>query len=371
MANSDPSLPSQDEDIEIHDRIESGFYGSVYRATQKSLGRQVAVKIIKTEMNAADALAHAKPLARVSHPAIVTVHMLREIYIPDLGRSVPAIVMEWVEGDTLGKRLTKSKFTVDEAGTICDDVLGGIEHLHSNGLCHGDLHPYNVLILPTGHAKIIDIDANKELSLAKLSAVSQEGAKSSDIDYCRNVIFRTLRHSTISLSVVADNEFDLEKAASIDAIRRVVDRIIQGRAQKVPGNSSSPQSGDDWLDRAAMTQVSSEKVVALLDTQTFFDLLKLPYPESRDGVLSQLVNEGVIRPTDSKWVITNGGAILFAKKNGRLWAIRFPKGCSLHRLRRLQQTQDKDRSILHWRLCRWVRGTSELCSQCCAEKRVL
>ena len=93
------------EGIEIHERIDSGLYGSVYRATQQPLGRQVAVKIIKTDLKTADALAHAAPLARANHPAIVTVFTVQEVHLTDPDLRVPAIVMEWVEGDTLGKRL--------------------------------------------------------------------------------------------------------------------------------------------------------------------------------------------------------------------------------------------------------------------------
>ena len=55
-------------------------------------------------------------------------------------------------------------------------------------------------------------------------------------------------------------------------------------------------------------------MIRLLDTQTFFDLLKLPYPSVRDGVLERLKNEGLIATRPDGWAITNLGAILFAKQ---------------------------------------------------------
>ena len=167
----------------------------MYRAKQQSLDRQVAVKIIKTDLKAADALAHAAPLARMNHVAIVTVYTMQEIYVPQLDKVVPAIVMEWVEGETLGKRLSLAKFTCAEAAALCHDVLDGVEHLHENGICHLDLHAGNIIVLPNGRAKIIDVDANKDISLARLSTVSQDGARESDVDYCRGVVFKILRHS--------------------------------------------------------------------------------------------------------------------------------------------------------------------------------
>ncbi len=306
-------MPESDE-IEIVERIDSGLYGSVYRAIQKSLGRQVAVKIIKTELKSADALAHAAPLARVNHPTIVTVHTLQEIYIPELNQRVPAIVMEWVEGDTLGKRLSLPKFNVEEASFLCKDILDGITHLHEHGLCHGDLHAGNIIILPTGRAKIIDIDANKEISLARLSALSQEGAKSSDVDYCRGVIFKLLRHSTLSLSILTDSETAVERAESIQELQEAVDSLFrEGALKNTSLSASAATQSNEWIDRIAK-EATADEVVALLDTQAVFELLKIPYPPSREKVLAQLVNEGAIRANGTSWVITNLGAILFAKK---------------------------------------------------------
>ena len=63
----------------------------------------------------------------------------------------------------------------------------------------------------------------------------------------------------------------------------------------------------------ALQVESSADVVALLDTQCYFDLLKTPYPSNRDAVVEKFVNEKFIRPTNSGFAITNLGAILFAK----------------------------------------------------------
>jgi ATP-dependent DNA helicase RecG len=316
MTTGNYSSASPDDRIEIQERVNSGLFGTVYRAIQQPFARQVAIKIIKIEGSKADALAHAVPLASVNHPAIVTVYALKEIYIPELDHSVPAIVMEWLEGDKFGKRLMESKFTIDEVTLFCHDLLDGIEHLHSAGICHGDLHIGNIIILPSARAKIIDIDANKEFALPKLSARSQEGAKSSDIDYCRGAIFKAIRHSVIPLSVISNHETILEGANSIDALRRAVDSIISEASQldfPILSSSSTGQS-NDWLDRLAIANAKSDEVISLLDTQAYFDLMKLPYPTQQSGVLDRLSSEGLIRPTSNGWEITNLAAIMLAKK---------------------------------------------------------
>ncbi|MBE7381255.1 MAG: putative DNA binding domain-containing protein [Leptolyngbya sp. SIO1E4] len=70
----------------------------------------------------------------------------------------------------------------------------------------------------------------------------------------------------------------------------------------------------DWFSQAVHSDASPDDVIALLDTQTYFDLLKIPYPTSREAVLERLLSEGFIQRTTSGWNITNLAAVLLAKK---------------------------------------------------------
>ena len=70
----------------------------------------------------------------------------------------------------------------------------------------------------------------------------------------------------------------------------------------------------DWLSQQAMTDCDDDKVVQLLDTQSYFDLLHLPYPVNRAGVLERFENEKLIIRQGHGWTITNLGGLLFAKK---------------------------------------------------------
>lgn len=74
------------------------------------------------------------------------------------------------------------------------------------------------------------------------------------------------------------------------------------------------EGGPDWFGHPARMGASAEDVVALLDTQSFFDLMKLPYPTSRDGVLERLSQERLIERKADGWLITNLAAILLAKR---------------------------------------------------------
>lgn len=70
----------------------------------------------------------------------------------------------------------------------------------------------------------------------------------------------------------------------------------------------------NWFVQVAKTDVSADEVIALLDTQIYFDLMKTPYPTTRNGVLDRLVGEGMIRSKGGSWSISNLAAILLAKR---------------------------------------------------------
>ncbi len=70
----------------------------------------------------------------------------------------------------------------------------------------------------------------------------------------------------------------------------------------------------DWLLRPAKKACTNDDIVRLLDTQGYFDLLKLTYPTTREAVLYRFEQENLIQKEDGSWIITNLGAILFAKK---------------------------------------------------------
>lgn len=70
----------------------------------------------------------------------------------------------------------------------------------------------------------------------------------------------------------------------------------------------------DWLSQSATSGAADDEVIALLDTQGYFDLMKLPYPTQRTGVLERLAGDCLIRQGGSGWEISNLAAILLAKK---------------------------------------------------------
>jgi len=74
------------------------------------------------------------------------------------------------------------------------------------------------------------------------------------------------------------------------------------------------EGGPDWLEENSKQGLDGQQVVELLDTQTFFELLKLPYPTEQAGVLDRLVKERLIDSPDGSFAIRRIGALLLAKK---------------------------------------------------------
>jgi predicted HTH transcriptional regulator len=69
-----------------------------------------------------------------------------------------------------------------------------------------------------------------------------------------------------------------------------------------------------WLENYSLKGLNAQDVVQLLDTQTFFDLLNLPYPTDQKGVIARLISERLIEQVENGFSISNMGAILLAKK---------------------------------------------------------
>lgn len=70
----------------------------------------------------------------------------------------------------------------------------------------------------------------------------------------------------------------------------------------------------DWSEKHAKANVDDQTVIELLDTQTYFELLKLPYPKSQEGVLDRLVRERLIDSLDGAYSIRRLGALLLARR---------------------------------------------------------
>lgn len=131
-------------------RVGSGAMGTVYRATDPSLDREVAVKVLhrSDETQSARMTIEAKALAKLSHPNVVTVH---EVGTED-GQLF--VAMEFVRGRTLQAWLE------DPSGPSLIDVFAqaaqGLQAAHDAGIVHRDFKPENVIVGDDGRVRVLD-----------------------------------------------------------------------------------------------------------------------------------------------------------------------------------------------------------------------
>ena len=155
----------------ITSKLGQGGMGEVYRATDTKLGRDVAIKVLPESFGVdRDRVARfnreAKVLATLNHPNIAA------IYGIERAEDTHALVMELVEGETLGERLEAEPMTVTEALDCCKQIAEALEAAHDKGIIHRDLKPENVKIDEDGRVKVLDFGLAKE-AIDPGSAINQ------------------------------------------------------------------------------------------------------------------------------------------------------------------------------------------------------
>src|SRR5262245_40277330 len=139
---------------QLGELLGQGGMGAVYRSFHPQLNRPVAVKVILG--GAADPQAHqrflreAQVVAGLSHPNIIN------IFDVDVHDGQPYIVMDFVAGGSLAKRLVSGPMPVDEAINLLIPLAEALDYAHRQGLVHRDLKPGNVLLQPDGSPVLAD-----------------------------------------------------------------------------------------------------------------------------------------------------------------------------------------------------------------------
>src|SRR5919109_3329164 len=149
----------------IKAEIGSGGMSTVYLALDQTLERQVAVKILHSEVSRDESALErfrreARTVAQLSHPHIVMVIDAGE----DDGR--PYIVFEHVKGETLKSKIKRTgRLPISEAVAYAIEVGRALEAAHDHQLVHRDVKPQNVLIDEEGRAKVTDFGIARSLEI--------------------------------------------------------------------------------------------------------------------------------------------------------------------------------------------------------------
>jgi serine/threonine-protein kinase len=151
----------------IVERLGSGGMGTVYRAIDQMLEREVTIKVLRPDLAGNPDLEarfreEALTLARLHRPNIAFLYALEregdELFM----------VMEYIPGDSLATILARSvAIEALTAADWCSQVLDAVEHAHQKGVVHRDIKPANLVLTPDGEVKVLDFGVARVLGTAR------------------------------------------------------------------------------------------------------------------------------------------------------------------------------------------------------------
>jgi serine/threonine-protein kinase len=140
---------------EIVSLIAAGGMGEVYKARDTRLDRTVAIKVSQEQFTERFDR-EARAVAALNHPHICTLH--------DVGPNY--LVMEYIEGPTLGERIAGGAIALHEALPIARQIAEALEAAHEKGVVHRDLKPANIKLTSDGKVKVLDFGLAKAFETA-------------------------------------------------------------------------------------------------------------------------------------------------------------------------------------------------------------
>lgn len=161
----------------ISSLLGKGGMGVVYRATDPTLDRQVALKILPPDLTSQPDrlerfIREAKAASALNHPHLVSIYEIGKEMIS--GATIHFIAMELVQGSTLRELISNGRIELRRAMLLLSQAAEALAAAHAAGIIHRDLKPENIIVSDGGYAKVLDF------GLAKLK-VDSEGHKDTTV----------------------------------------------------------------------------------------------------------------------------------------------------------------------------------------------
>jgi Tol biopolymer transport system component/predicted Ser/Thr protein kinase len=147
---------------DVTGELGQGGMGVVWKATDRTLGRDVAIKVLpsvvsKDPSRLARFDREAKVLASLNHTNIAAIYSRHE------SNGMRFLAMEYIEGDDLTLRIARGGLSLPEILSVARQVADALEEAHEKGVVHRDLKPANIKITPAGKVKVLDFGLAKAM----------------------------------------------------------------------------------------------------------------------------------------------------------------------------------------------------------------
>ena len=147
-------------------KLGEGGMGEVYLADDPKLERQVALKVLPSEMAADEERLsrferEARAIGALNHPNIVTIFSVEKAEVGDAPGTTSFLTMERVEGESLDTLLPSGGFDLETLLSIGAQIADALAAAHDKGITHRDLKPANVMVSAEGRVKILDFGLAK------------------------------------------------------------------------------------------------------------------------------------------------------------------------------------------------------------------
>jgi eukaryotic-like serine/threonine-protein kinase len=201
--------------------IGHGAMGAVFEAFDATLGRTIAIKTLYTQTDASQGgfdsamvdaaiLQEARAAATLNHPHIVTVYDAGRAPSSMLGRELPYVAMELLQGIDLRQRIIDGPpMAQREAVALVGKLALALDHAHKAGVLHRDIKPANVFMSKTNGPKILDFGLAKFTARATLAAQLGNTASSSVVAGSPQYMSPEMVLSVNDPSVVVDQRSDV------------------------------------------------------------------------------------------------------------------------------------------------------------------
>jgi serine/threonine protein kinase len=163
-----PPQPTTIGPFRVESLLGAGGMGEVYKAVDPTLGRTVAVKIVKADSTDSQyfkrLLREAQAYGRLKHPNIVTVYEARE------AADGLYIAMEYLEGQSLTTVLNRDELSLAARIDVLIQILDALKYAHAQGIVHRDIKPSNIHVLADGTVKLLDFGLARVMRTETLTA---------------------------------------------------------------------------------------------------------------------------------------------------------------------------------------------------------